>query len=99
MINVSFEDSVSVVKFFKKSDLIIVGLINGLVKVYNADGFQPLFWTHVHKDVIVNILCLEEEGYLIFLDLQGNISYWKILEKEGAPRKEPEMMKIEESKV
>ena len=85
--SVNLQMPISVLKYFKKSDFIIVGFTDGTIQLYKSDGFTLHTYFKVHNNVIVSVLCFEDLGLFMVLDFSGVVSCWQVLDSEAIKKK------------
>ena len=78
---------VSVIRYFKKADFIIVGFTEGTVQIYKSDGFSLHTQFKSHNNVIVSVLCFEDLGLFMILDYNSNVSCWRFLDADAVKQK------------
>ena len=85
--SVTLQIPVSTLTYFQKQDFMIVGFTDGTVQIYKSDGFTMHTWFKCHNNVIVSILCFEDNGLFMVLDFSGVVSCWQILDAETIKKK------------
>ena len=76
-----FSDPVTMLKYLSKMDWVVAGFASGTVRIFKTEGFKEYTWFKVHKTIITDLLYFESLNLFMVLDLQSNISSWKILDQ------------------